>query len=300
MAEKSSFFNSIAGDRKYAAADFANYFNSILTNGVLPSPSTNLQLISNNNMTVTIKAGKAFINGYIYTLDTDLIATLTTANGTLNRRDRIVIRFSSTGRAINAAVKTGTAASSPIAPVLQRDADYYELGIADVYIGKGVTTIPQAKITDLRMNSTYCGWVNSLIKVDATTLYAQLTDSFNTWFTSLQTQLSGDVAGNLQTEITALGNATYKKSDWLSGTGWEKNPLGTIIQKGTATIKNGHLTLNFPTSFLDSPNIVIELTMQNIGSPSYMVWSGQPNINTVNIYSNTTANVIVYWTARGK
>ena len=300
MAEKSSFFNSVAGDRKYAAADFANYFNSILTNGVFPSPSTNLQLISNSNMTVTIKAGKAFINGYVYTLDTDLIATLSTANGTLNRIDRIVIQFSSTGRAINAVVKTGTAASTPVAPVLQRDADYYELGIADVLVSKGVTIIPQAKITDLRLNATYCGWVNSLIKVDAATLYAQLTDSFNTWFTSLQTQLSGDVAGNLQTEITALDNTTYKKTDWVYGTGWERNPLGTITQKGIATIKNNHLAITFPTSFTDSSSIVIELTMQNVGSSSYGVWSGQPNINTVNVYANTTANVVVYWTATGK
>ncbi|MGH4125286.1 MAG: hypothetical protein ACREV6_20405 [Clostridium sp.] len=40
--EKSSFFNSVEGDRKYKASDFASYFNSLLTNGVFPNPSTNL------------------------------------------------------------------------------------------------------------------------------------------------------------------------------------------------------------------------------------------------------------------
>ncbi|MBU3153892.1 hypothetical protein [Clostridium estertheticum] len=53
--EKSSFFNSVAGDRKYKASNFADYFNSLLTNGVFPNPSTNLQVINNNNMTITVK-----------------------------------------------------------------------------------------------------------------------------------------------------------------------------------------------------------------------------------------------------
>ena len=66
MAEKSSFFNSVDGDRKYQASDYAEYFNSLITNGVFPNPSTNLQVLSNNDMTVTLSAGKAWIDGYVY------------------------------------------------------------------------------------------------------------------------------------------------------------------------------------------------------------------------------------------
>ncbi|MDF1512157.1 hypothetical protein PZE06_29420, partial [Robertmurraya sp. DFI.2.37] len=51
---------------------------------------------------------------------------------------------------------------TPLAPELQRDADIYELGIADVYIGAGVTSISQANITDQRGNSNLCGTVNNL------------------------------------------------------------------------------------------------------------------------------------------
>lgn len=216
MAERSSFFNSVNGDRKYKASDFAEYFNSLITNGVFPNPSTNLQVLANNNMTVTLKAGKAWINGYFYINTDDLILPVDVADGVLNRIDRIVLKMDTVGRNITVKVKKGTFASSPVAPILQRDADVYELGIADIYIGKGITSISQANITDLRMNSTYCGIVAGAVnQIDATNLFAQYDAEFNDWFVSIQGSLSGDVSGNLAAQITALagaGNTTTVKA----------------------------------------------------------------------------------------
>ncbi|MBU3216643.1 hypothetical protein LL033_17460 [Clostridium estertheticum] len=250
--EKSSFFNSVAGDRKYKASNFADYFNSLLTNGVFPNPSTNLQVINNNNMTITVKTGKAWINGYQYFNDGDLTLPIAIADGVLNRIDRIVVRFDTVGRLISTVVKSGTMASVPVAPVLQRDADLFELGIADIYIGQGAVLISQPNITDLRMNTTLCGWVNSLIQADTSAIFNQYQDwynakqtaynsdfttwttakkatynswyatttsgyitemsasessfqeQFNTWFSAIQSQLSGDIAGNLQIQITEI------------------------------------------------------------------------------------------------
>jgi hypothetical protein len=215
MAENSSFFNSVNGDRKYKAEDFANFFNSFITNGVFPNPSTNVQIMANGDMTVTVKPGKAWINGYCYFNDADLILPIDVADGVLNRIDRIVLRMDTAGRAINAIVKKGTFASSPVAPALQRDADGYELGIADIYVGAGVTEITQASITDQRLNSDLCGIVNSLIQADTTTLLNQYTEGFKDrensfsqefqdWFADLQDTLSGDVAGNLLNKINAI------------------------------------------------------------------------------------------------
>jgi hypothetical protein len=236
--EKSSFFNSVAGDRKYQASDFASFFNSLLTNGVFPNPSTNLQIISNDNMTVTIKAGKAWINGYVYINDSDLILPVTVADGVLKRIDRVVIQYSTINREIKIKVKKGTFASSPVAPILQRDADIYELGIADISIVNGATSITQANITDLRLNTTYCGWVNSLIQADTTAIFNQYqawftaqSSAYNTqmaenevafqtqfdeWFATVQNQLSGDIAGNLQNQITDL-SGTGRTTETVKG-----------------------------------------------------------------------------------
>lgn len=220
MAEISGFHNSINGDRKVKADFFARFFGSLIGNGVFPNPSTGCQVIANNDMTVTVKAGKAWINGYYYENTDDLTLTLETADGVLKRIDRIVLQYSTIDRTIVVKVKKGTFASTPVAPALQRDADAYELGIADIYIANGAVSISQANITDLRLNSAYCGIVHGLVdQVDTTTLfnqyqawYLETTDQattdiatlliafqsgFNTWFASIQDILDENTAGNL-------------------------------------------------------------------------------------------------------
>lgn len=206
--ERSGFFNSVNGDRKYKSEDFASYFNKFITNGVFPNPSTNLQIMAGDGMNVVIKAGSAWINGYVYDNTTDLILPVDPADGVLNRIDRIVLRYDTINREIKAKIKKGTFASAPVAPALQRDADAFELALADISIAKGVVSISQAYISDTRLNTDLCGIVNSLIQVDTTTLLnqyeagmqakeAQFTQDFNTWFATIQGSLDGDTAGNL-------------------------------------------------------------------------------------------------------
>ncbi|MGH4125285.1 MAG: hypothetical protein ACREV6_20400 [Clostridium sp.] len=69
-------------------------------------------------MTLTVKAGKAWINGYCYINDSDLILPISVADGVLKRIDRLVIQFNTIDRNITAKVKKGIFASSPIATVL--------------------------------------------------------------------------------------------------------------------------------------------------------------------------------------
>lgn len=206
--EKSGLFNSVNGDRKYKAEDFTNYFNKFITNGVFPNPSTNLQIMAGDGMNIVVKAGSAWINGYVYDNTTDLILPVDPADGVLNRIDRLIVKYDTVAREIKAAVKKGSFASVPVAPTLQRDADAYELGIADINVAKGTISIVQANISDMRLNTEFCGIVSSLIQPDTTTLLlqyesgmqekeAQFTQDFNNWFVIIQAALDGDIAGNL-------------------------------------------------------------------------------------------------------
>lgn len=224
---QSGFFNSVNGDRRYNADFFARFFGTLIGNGVFPNPSTGLQVYESSNMTVTVKPGKGWINGYFIISDSEYNLTLDTADGVLNRIDRIVMRLDFASREIKIAVKKGTFASSPVAPTLQRDADAYELALADIYVGKGVTAITQSNINDQRLNTSVCGIVKGLIdQVDTTTIFnqyqawyqqvtgstqaeidawqAQQEQAFNDWFATVQNTLSGDVAGNLASQITTL------------------------------------------------------------------------------------------------
>lgn len=212
MAEKSSFFNSVSGDRKYKAEDWASYFGTLIGNGVFPNPATNLQVVPGaSGLTVTVHAGKAWINGYYYNNTDDLTLTLPTPDGSKKRIDRIVVRWSLSDRKISAAVKSGTAATNPSAAVLQRDSDVYELAIADVLVGVAATSITSASITDRRYDSTLCGVVTGTVQqIDTSAFDAQvqsfLDDSeaeFTTWLNGIKEVLDESTAGNLLNLINA-------------------------------------------------------------------------------------------------
>ena len=173
--EKSSFFNSVKGDRKYSAEDWADYFGAIIGNGVFPEPSNGLQVEKYSGMYLKVQPGKAWINGYFYTATTLVSLSLSAANGSQDRIDQVVLRWNRVNREIKLAVKTGVPASTPAGADLQRDADIYELCLAEVYVTAGVTKIDQANITDKRLDSDLCGLVASLVEqMDTAAFNAQL------------------------------------------------------------------------------------------------------------------------------
>ena len=214
--EKSSFFNSVSHDRTYKAEDWAEYFASFIGNGVFPVPSTGLQVVANDGMKLNVKTGKAWINGYFYFNTGDLAVELDTADGQLNRIDRVVVRWDLTNRVMSVKVKSSSFSASPTAPALQRDADVYELALADIYVGAGVTAITQSKITDQRLNTSLCGVVAAVVQqIDTAAFNAQLqawfaeyqslsAADFNAWFNGLQTVLDDNAATNLLNITNAL------------------------------------------------------------------------------------------------
>ena len=207
--EKSSFFNSISHDRTYKAEDWAEYFASFIGNGVFPVPSTGLQVVANDGMKLNVKTGKAWINGYFYFNTGDLAVELDTADGQLNRIDRVVVRWDLTNRVMSVKVKSSSFSASPTAPALQRDADVYELALADIYVGAGVTAITQSKITDQRLNTSLCGVVAAVVQqIDTAAFNAQL----QAWFAEYQS-LSAAEYNTLVSSMNSLklqGNTQYE------------------------------------------------------------------------------------------
>lgn len=195
--EKSSFFNAVIDqngtpDRSYLAEDFARYFASFIGNGVFPNPSSQLQVVAvDNNMQIRIRQGKAWINGYFYENTDYYIFKLDPADGVLNRIDRVVLRLDFLERKIKAVVKKGKYGSTPVASALQRDADAYEIALADIYVRAGAISITQSDITDLRLNSNVCGIVHGVVdQVDTTAIFNQ----FQSWYSQTKETYDKDIA----------------------------------------------------------------------------------------------------------
>lgn len=215
--EKSSFFNSISGDRRYKAEEWAEYFASFIANGVFPNPSTGLQVLASNSMIITVNTGKAWINGYFYFNTYNLTITLDNADGVLNRIDRIVVRWDLQDRVISVQVKKGTYSATPSAAAIQRDADAYELVLADVYVGAGAVSISQANITDQRLNSNLCGLVVGTVgELDTTAFSAQLQG----WF-ELYQEMSAEQYNNLKSYMNSL--QIQSDADYIALQEWFSN-----------------------------------------------------------------------------
>lgn len=178
--EKYSFFNSVEGDRTYQASDFADYFKRFLTSGVFPKPSTSLQVLSNDSYTISLQPGYAMLEGYMY-YNTDVKnIVLDAADGVLNRIDYVMVQLDLANRKIETIVKKGTPATSPVPPSIIRSESIFELVLAQIYIPKSAASISQMNITDVRMNSEICGWVNSTIQADTSAIFDQYESWFNT------------------------------------------------------------------------------------------------------------------------
>lgn len=221
--KQNGFFDSIGGDRKYTATQISEYLKGLVSDGVLPNPSTNLQVLAMNitdsssaeeKRSIRIRPGKAWIEGRWFMTDADEVIVLDPADVLLSRIDRIVVRLDYTNRIIDFAVIKGEASSTPVAPAITRTTEVIDLCLAEVLIRPNQTVITQSHITDTRANTSLCGWVTSLIKeIDTETLlvqyeqiwkdyYTKSTEDFNAWFADLQESLSTVVMLRRYTNVT--------------------------------------------------------------------------------------------------
>lgn len=198
MGEKYMFFDSIDGEdeRSYTADEFAEYFKQFISNGILNGGDNLSVTADGDDMTIEIKPGYAWIEGYLYKIDTEpLKLTLDTADPILNRIDRIVIRLDKSleKRYIKAFVLKGIPAESPVAPEITRNDNVYEISLARILVENGKSYISMDNIIDERFNKDLCGLVNSLIKIDTQHLIDRFEadkdiweDKWQAWFDEIK------------------------------------------------------------------------------------------------------------------
>lgn len=200
--EESGFFASINGDRKYKSDLIATFFSKLFTNGVF---NNELQVQANDNMTVTLKSGTAFINGYFYNNTVDKVINISLSDTEQSRIDSVVLRFSKENRQIIADVLEGSYADNPVAPELTRNSNIYELRLCNISVNKQADSITTSMIEDCRFNSTDCGQVISAVQqLDTTEIFAQYQAAFDDLFEQMEGILSGDAAGELLVEINGI------------------------------------------------------------------------------------------------
>lgn len=165
MSVTYGFFNAqqVNGDydRKYGADELAEYFASLIGNGISADVTDCFKITPVSGMQISINAGYAWINGYWVKNDSAVIKTLAVAPSANSRKDSIVLRFSKADRSIELFVVQGDASSTPSFKPLTRTSDVYELMIGYITITAGISAITSAMITDTRENTDYCGIIST-------------------------------------------------------------------------------------------------------------------------------------------
>lgn len=262
------------GSSQNTFANFAKYYRQT---GVLSNQLNEFSVAESGPaaMSVEVETGEAFVNGFW--TENDLIETLSinTADITNPRIDLVILEMQNPTPETDAdgvyiRVLTGTPAGSPVAPTLSVTDALYQIAIAQILVGTGVTTILDANITDLR---TF-----SLLQYDPTDILSTVNLFKN--FPSLQ------LADNTQPDwLKVRGTATIEEVD-LAGEGISglEAALGHARgihcnQGGSAGDAANNHYQDYP--FVDEPTLIAGISKVSV---SLSVWNVDPGILTVELW----------------
>lgn len=176
------FYNSKNGDRKYNGDGHSDFMSPFFAPGVFQG---DLQVIANDDMTVTIGTGYAWVPIEGDTIKRlkhfkqPTIKDIETASGTLDRIDTIVVRRNDTDRDITIEYVKGGLSSEPESTPPTRAGAIYELILCKIKIPAGTVRITQDMIEDSRRDPDLCGYVAATIKeID----FKQITAQFDAFF----------------------------------------------------------------------------------------------------------------------
>ena len=181
-------------DRKYTADQLAEFFSSLIGNGVSASIGNGFKVVASSGLNVSVSSGFAWIKGFWAKNDSVYQLTEQAAPTSGYRKDLIVLRFNRSDRSIIPVVIQGTVSSTLPAPVPSyvRTENQYDLVLAAITFSAGSSSITTSMIEDLRSENTFA---NLLIPT-----------------------------GSIGTEQLADGSVTNAKLDLSSGF----NPAGPI------------------------------------------------------------------------
>lgn len=208
MAVTYGFYNSLNKDRMYNAEQMSSIFNGIITDGVFSTIGDALMTVAGTGMQVIVKPGRAWFNSTWTLNDAQLPLDVPAADVSLTRIDAVILEVNSAvaTRANSIKILKGTPSANPAKPALSATETNHQYALAYITVAAGATSITAANI-EINVGKTSCPFITSVLQqTDITDLFNQWEAEFTAWFENVQSQLSGDVAANLQRQIDALNN----------------------------------------------------------------------------------------------
>ena len=220
MALTCGFYNSVDGDRKYDATQFASLFDGVITDGVVAAVGDFFATTPGGGMVVNVGTGRAWFNRTWTYSDAKIPLTLDASDLLYDRIDAVVLEIDTSVAVRDNSIKVikGTPAQEPQKPVLTNEGDVHQYALAYVRVKASSIEVGAGDIT-INVGQDDCPFVTSIVDTpELDVLFAQWDAQFTAWFENVQSQLEGDVAANLQRQIDANKEAikNVKTADTLS------------------------------------------------------------------------------------
>lgn len=214
MAVTYGFYDSLNHDRLYNAQQMSAIFDGIINDGVFMSVGNQFHTVAGTGMQVIVKSGRAWFDSTWTLNDAEYPLSIDAADVLLTRIDAVVLEVNSevATRANTIKVVKGTPASTPAKPTLTNTATIHQHALAYVTVAKNTTAITNSMI-EIVVGKTETPYVTAILQTtDITDLFNQWEDYFQTWFDNVRSTLDGDVALNLQNQITSLRREMLKNT----------------------------------------------------------------------------------------
>lgn len=200
---QSHFDSDPNGDRAVSDSDIREVFKSVWSNGVttVRADGSDMQVQAIGGMKVKVMPGGCVIEGALGRNTREETINIAQAHPSLKRIDRIVVRLDLSDSVRNMLIykKEGTPSTTPVAPDLIKQPNYFEIALGDIYVGAGVSEITAAAILDQRPDRELCGFVLPAFPTNFS--LEAITDR---WQAILEGAISGTAAGSLQNAIEKL------------------------------------------------------------------------------------------------
>lgn len=155
-------------------------------------------------MAVTVSDGTGWMSnskadGIVWWNDNEATSTsklqipIDSADGVLNRIDRIIVEWKTTNYVDYPEIKAlkGTPSSNAAIPSLKNNSTVRQISLARINVPAGTTAITASMITDERLDPSVCGLVTDAFEIDTSVMQAQ----FDALLTAIQNELAALEAG---------------------------------------------------------------------------------------------------------
>lgn len=143
-------FDAGAGDETYEA-EWSQMLRFMIANGVLPRRDDELEPYGDSTgMQIKVKSGFGTVLGHFYHNDSEEILAIAAADGSNPRIDVLALQVDWPSNDMELIIVTGTPGATPAIPALTQSASIWQVPLAWVAVGTGVSTITAGNVTDVR------------------------------------------------------------------------------------------------------------------------------------------------------